>query len=160
MAGTVYVKGLDSITISLKNLHPGQDPHLRAVMTESANDIEKAVKEKASLTDHSLKDLARMGHPYGHGGSPPHPDELVHIQSGKLVESIYSSIMITDTKASVTCGVLESDVPYIKPLIYGTSRMRPRDFLGHAWVEVKPKTIQKIKSGIIAGIKSRTKTGR
>jgi hypothetical protein len=176
MAGTVYTKGLDSIIISLKNLHPGQDPHLRSVCDQTAGIIEGAVQQNASLTDHDLQELSHYHYLKDNGvtksgyigayskrmgaDSGPHPDEQVHIHSRSLYNAIKSNVVIGDSKATITVGVTESDFPQIKSLIYGTSKMRPRDFLGHAWHDIKPKAMEKLKSGIVAGLKSRIKTGR
>jgi len=165
MSGTVYVKGLDNIVINLKNLNPGQDPHFKEVCDQTAGIILGAVQKKASLTDHDLQELAQY-HQFGKGhigaysakmgtDSGPHPDDQVHIQDGTLYNAIKSEVAITDTKVTISVSVSESDAPYVKYLIHGTSKMRPRDFLGHAWVEVKAKAVSMLKSGIAIGRKSR-----
>lgn len=100
--------------------------------------LETNMKKHASLTDHSLKDLADMGHPYStrkSKDSGPHPDYEVHSQSGTLQENIIKNWYSTNTMAGVEVGVLESDVPYIKYLIEGTAKMRPRDFISHSAIE-------------------------
>ena len=55
----------------------------RQVAASRTKEIYEAVKELTSLTDHSLADLRRMGHPYAQRvNRPPHPPERTHIQSG------------------------------------------------------------------------------
>ncbi|MEI6297404.1 MAG: hypothetical protein WCO84_07255 [bacterium] len=164
MPGVAFVKGLEQLTVNLKNLKPGQDKHLAAALVEAQHLLEKTVKAKAGLVDeHTLKVLADMGHPYGIGpgkkGKPrqpaPHPDEFVHIQSGTLNAAIKSSVTFTETRAILQCGVDENEVPYIRWLIYGSSVMRPRDFLGHAWLDCRDKIRKMVQYGISSMIRSR-----
>ena len=92
-----------------------------------------------SLRDHSLRDLASLGHPYAkrHGpkGSPIHdPYWQVHKQSGQLLSSKESGV----EPASISFGRLTSaafvklddnKAPHAWSVIYGTTRMIPRPFL-------------------------------
>lgn len=53
--------------------------------------LKQKARENASLTDHSLRDLARMGHPYAkRAPNPPHPPWLIHKQTGKYLAGFYS----------------------------------------------------------------------
>jgi HK97 gp10 family phage protein len=138
MAGTVKLNNFTNVINNLKLLISINQANTVKGINLAGNVLESAVKKHASLTDHSLKDLADMGHPYStkkSGG--PHPDYEVHKQSGLLQENIIKNAYATNNMAGVEVGVLEDDVPYIKYLIEGTSKMRPRDFISHAGTESK-----------------------
>lgn len=96
-----------------------------------------AVRKQASLTDHSLKDLANLGHPYSTkfpaDGKPHGDDTLVHIQKGKLYNNIEKQSDIGTLRSSVAVGVSRSKVDYIDDLMTGTTKMRPRRFIQKAF---------------------------
>ena len=105
-------------------------------MTKVSSLIEGAVKVNAGVSDHSSKDLADLGHPYAkRSPNPPHnPEWLVHKQSGALLRAVYkgtnpASINSGTLTASAFCGVDEFMVPYARYLVFGTSKMIPRNFL-------------------------------
>lgn len=173
MSGRVFVNGLDKVIVNMRSIKPLQEPQFRAVMETARKEMEAAVKEKASLTDLTLKDLAAMGHPYAvvkvnptygfvakEEGELPYGDEWVHIQSKNLYDNIKSEVIITETKATVTCGVSPDDVPYIADLIYGTTKMRERDFLGHTWLEIRERIRTIIMFALRESVGARNKTGR
>jgi HK97 gp10 family phage protein len=125
---------------------------LEAATGEAASRLYHVVYRYASLKDHSLADLAKMGHPYArkdskkstdsvsiikYKDSGPHPDYMVHAQSGNLAGNIKKKSGLMGNKAIAAVGVYEADVPYIKYLIFGTSKMRPRPFLQQAWIDVQ-----------------------
>ena len=95
---------------------------------------------QASLTDHTLDQLAKMGHPYSKryaAGNGPHGDDsLVHVQSGTLKQNIIKNENLNTGISSVEVGVSEDSVPYISDLITGTPKMRPRNFLGEGFSKV------------------------
>jgi len=138
MAGSVKVNGLGSVINNMKMMiETNRMKCIKGVNLAGAI-LETNMKKHASLTDHSLKDLADMDHPYStrkSKDSGPHPDYEVHSQSGELKDNILKNGYATNTMAGVEVGVLESDVPHIKYLIEGTVKMRPRDFISHAAVE-------------------------
>jgi len=90
------------------------------------------IRKNASLTDHSLRDLAEMGHPYAtRAPNPPHsPPWLVHRQSGKLYNAITKK---TSSLQSIIRGEVALNValaPYGIFVIFGTRKMIKRDFMG------------------------------
>lgn len=97
--------------------------------------IHDAVYENISLTDHSLQDLADLGHPYSRrgGGGLHSPDFQVHTQSGKLLSGLFKAVEHAEVVggrlvASASIGIRDN-VEYAIHVIVGTSRMVPRDFL-------------------------------
>jgi hypothetical protein len=107
-------------------------------LSVAGNIVEANIKQHASLTDHTLKELADMGHPYSKrypADSAPHPDNVVHRQSGTLYANIEKSENFTTVHSTVEVGVSEDKVPYIGDLITGTSKMRPRNFIGAGFRE-------------------------
>ena len=134
------------------------------------------MKEKAKLTDHSLAQLShwlpykdREGKQRYLGAyskqAPmdfgPHPDEFVHQQSRLLYENIEKIVRMSDNKFLIAIGVDEKKVSYIKWLIGGTTKMRPRDFLGWAWKESRETVLKMVEYGLRKGMSSRgSNTGR
>jgi len=130
--------------------------HVNSVMNKAREILDRKVTENMSLSDHSLEDLRIMDHPYAtrHGsrGRPIHsPYWLVHTQGGRLLSSKSSGI----DKASLTGGELtarawvkldESAAHYAVYVVWGTSKMIPRDFLGGSLEQEKEKIL-----GVIQG---------
>lgn len=104
-------------------------------MEEARDILDRAVDKNISLSDHTLGDLAALGHPYATRApqSIHSPSYQVHTQSGTMKSGKFSG---TD-KASIAGGKLSarayvgiSDaVKYAPFVVYGTSKMVPRDFL-------------------------------
>jgi len=135
---TVKIEGLDSVLANIRNIIPAETAKMNARLALAGGIVESNVKQHASETDHSLADLAAMGHPYSRrysAGAAPHPDDVVHQQSGTLYANIEKSQDLNAIHSTVAVGVDESKVPYIGDLITGTSKMRPRNFLGGAFRE-------------------------
>ena len=68
MALNLKIGGVDAVISALRGvLPPGTK---RAVLEAGGKEIARAVRISAGLTDHSLRDLAAMDHPYArrHGG--------------------------------------------------------------------------------------------
>lgn len=87
----------------------------------------------AGAVDHTLQELAALGHPYStrpEAGPGPHPDFIVHEQEGDLLGSI-GRVKPTVTPEGVTGGVTVTD-PKAEWLLLGTPTMRPRDFVSAA----------------------------
>lgn len=117
--------------------------------------LDTAVTKNMSLTDHSLKDLADMGHPYSrrHPMTIHSPKWAVHTQSGKLLESKESgtkdaSIIGGELKASAYAGLNSYVAPHADDVIYGTSRMVPRDFLTGSLEQVRAEAQAILKANL------------
>lgn len=94
------------------------------------------VRQNISLTDHSLQDLADMGHPYAarHGAIRIHgsgseslatPSARVHRQSGKLLQALKSEP--APTQPGWRVGFDTSVAPHAVFVVSGTRVMLPRD---------------------------------
>lgn len=160
MAGKANVRGFETIIKNMESLTPAVMNHLRLSVNQATKELRSTVDEHIELTCHSLADLADLGHPYSTRfpeDSFVHPDDYLHIQSGHLhanVESI-SEVNTSNNTAVAAVGVSENKVPYIGYLIDGTSKMRPRDFLGNSMLERKDDLLKIIKYGIVEGLGSR-----
>ena len=114
-----------------------------ATVDKTMDKVRQMMDEKITINispnDHSLEDLARLGHPYArrHGplGKPIHdPYYQVHEQSGAMRRSKKSGIV----KASMVSGKLnaiayagldETIAPHALNVVFGTSKMIPRPVL-------------------------------
>ena len=112
------------------------------------------IKTNISNTEFSQRDLAKMGHPYSRRNpkSIHDPEYTVHRQSGNMLSNLKSGTV----KASVMSGRLDAEafagiddnVDYAKYVIYGTSKMVPRDFLRGSLFEVSDKIKQILKRSL------------
>lgn len=128
---------------------------------EKARDIlDKRVEKNISLTDHSLKDLSVMGHPYA-ARAPQRihsPSYQVHSQSGEMRRGKFSG---TD-KASVLGGQLSArayvgiseGVKHAPFVVYGTSKMVPRDFLIGSLGEVRDQIWEALSRSLKSAVVS------
>ncbi len=110
--------------------------HVNKVMAHVKDELDSEVTKNMSLKDHSLSDLRKMGHPYRIGGPGLHHPTpwQVHTQSGSLLGSktsgtIDASFLGTALKAAAYVKLNESIAEHAKYVIWGTSKMIPRDFL-------------------------------
>lgn len=118
-------------------------------MTHLAEGLGGRVAKNASLTDHSLSALRRLGHPYatrhGAGASALHdPAYQVHDQGGPLRPAIFhratkARLSAGTLEASAIAGVDEAKAPYAAYVVFGTTKMVPRDFLTGALQEYRPE---------------------
>lgn len=115
----------------------------RAALVQAADRAaETLLAEMKRLTlrmDHDLNALRRLGYPYGKGvdrfGNPrepgrPHPDWLVHLQSGELQDGLRrvpASLRRNRVEAEI-----HSQAKHTWYLLLGTRLMRPRDFVSAA----------------------------
>lgn len=96
-------------------------------LKEAADILKQQMINNAGLTDHTLKELEKLGHPYSirNTQSLHTPNTLVHKQSGDLV----NSIVITTENKKIVVGSDEAVAPHVKYVIEGTAYMIPRDFI-------------------------------
>lgn len=110
----------------------------------------RSVRETISLDDHTLQELKRLGYPYGHEGEPIHDsDAEVHIQTGELLAHMTKTQVSEDSSRRFSVRFLNS-VPYLKFLLYGTSRMRARPFHIRAYNLVKPQIWKPVRDKLKA----------
>lgn len=123
-------------------------------MEKARMTLDRAVEKNISISDHSLEDLADMGHPYA-SRAPQRihtPSYQVHTQSGELKSGKFSG---TD-KASILGGQLSArayvgisdTVKHAPFIVYGTSKMVPRDFLIGSLGEVRDEIWETLKRSL------------
>lgn len=148
------VKGTDVLAKNIVKFTNGFLKQVNADMRASAFVLDKAIEKNISLTDHTLKDLADMDHPYSrrHTGNLHDPQYQVHTQTGRLLDSKFSgsdpaSIDGGQLRARAYAGVSER-VPHAIPVIYGTRKMVPRDFLRGSLMEVKDRIFETLSRSL------------
>lgn len=105
--------------------------------------LDLKIEKNISLSDHSLADLRGMGHPYARRAPQAihDPGYQVHEQTGEMRRAKYSGV----DKAKVSSRQLEArayvgideKVTHAFYVVYGTSKMIPRDFLVGSLGEVR-----------------------
>lgn len=123
--------------------------------------LDDRVEANMSLTDHSLKDLAIMGHPYAARApqSIHSPEYQVHQQTGRLLKAKYSGIEKAEvTGGSLTAaafvGIHQSEAAHAIPVIYGTWKMVPRDFLRGSLNEVWQQAVDGLRRSLRGAVVS------
>lgn len=146
------VQGTETLAKNILAFGGGFKSQVNAAMEDVRGILDDRVKKNIGLKDHSLKDLARMGHPYAKRAPQAihSPSYQVHEQSGDLMKSRYSGV----NKADITGGRLfarayvgldPEKAPHALDVVYGTSKMVPRDPLVGSLGEVKERVLQSIK---------------
>ena len=133
------VAGADIVAKNIKSFGGGFRAHVKRVMTFAGELLDSEITANMVLRCHSQDDLNKLDHPYAvrHGseGMPIHnPYWVIHRQSGRLLSSKkkgVSELGIVDGNLSISAwvGLDENIAPYAVHIIWGTSRMIPRDVL-------------------------------
>ena len=127
---------------------------LPEALKAAADRLEEKISENAGLTDHSLADLAEIGHPYS-AANPRNihrPKFKVHSQSGDLQSAIGQQ---KKGKDKILVGVDASKAPHVKHVIFGTSRMVARDFITGSFKQVEKELIEIIDKSVDRIVKGR-----
>lgn len=150
---SVRIHNLDVVVDKLTKLGGGASKFMGDVVERAMReDVWPRWVKQISLSDHTLEELALLGHPYSTRyatDSFAHPDEQVHIQSGNLLEG--SRIERKDT-AGVVSVQLVNDAPEYVDLRFGTSRMRIRDPGGAALRDALPAIKARFKEEVKAAV--------
>lgn len=133
------VLGKEVIAKNIVAFGGGFKKHVKKVMSKAVDALDEDITKNMSLTDHTLRQLALLGHPYarrhGEQGKKIHdPNWLVHTHSGKLLSSKHKGVSdadITSGRLSITgyVGLDDAVANYASAIIWGTSKMIPRNFL-------------------------------
>lgn len=106
---------------------------LKASTKHNGDIMLAAAQELSSLTDHSLADLAAMGHPYAvRAPNPPHPPYQIHSQRGNFRRRWYVKTFRRGDDFGFELGntARTRNGKALLPLLeYGTSKMIPRPIL-------------------------------
>jgi hypothetical protein len=134
----------------IKSLGGGAETYLQQLVRDSMNeDVWPQWMRHITLSDHTLADLRKLGHPYSTregADSFTHPDEDVHIQEGVLVDSS----RIEEPSPGVL-QLVNTAAEYVF-LRYGTSRMRARDPAAAAMRDALPAIRKRLVNGIKGAI--------
>ena len=126
---------------------------LPEALKKVADVLENKIRENAGLTDHSLKELADLGHPYSKTNPKNihRPKFKVHSQSGDLQSAIGQKEIGKD---KIVVGVDPSKAPHTRHVILGTSRMVARDFITGSFKQVEEQ-LREIVNKSVKGIVKR-----
>jgi hypothetical protein len=126
-------------------------------LTKTTEELRQGVSENISLTDHSLFDLAQMGHPYAvRNYRPPHsPEYLIHEQSGNFKSALFKKIQIHEKMGAlggdIMVGIVgfdENACPHARFVIMGTSKMVSRDVLTET-MNAKRDDLERTMKGLL-----------
>lgn len=147
------VTGADVVAKNITKYGGGFINQVNKTMAVVSGIMDEEVTKNISLTDHSLKDLAKLDHPYSlrHPQQLHDPNYLVHTQGGGLLESKQSG----SGGASIDDGILKAtafvrldtdQAQYAAYVVYGTSKMIPRPVLMESRDNVVPEVLEYMKS--------------
>lgn len=125
----------------------------RRAVRKIAEALQERVITNATLADHSLDQLEKLGHPYAVRGTQTlhSPNFQVHAQSGRLSENIVME-KVSDDEYIV--GVDDAKVPYVRHVIRGTQFMIPRDFITGSFKEIEKKFSKIFTDGVARAVRS------
>lgn len=136
----------------------------QAVLYRAANEagdlLLDEMKRLASLVDHDLEQLRRMGHPYGWGKgrmpNVPHDDWRVHNQSGTLYGGLgRRPVSILNRQIETEIGSTAKHTWFV---LLGTRLMRPRDFVTAAMI-IQEQAINRVFESALKTLMDRTTGG-
>jgi len=110
----------------------------KEAVKKTAKLLRDRMVENAGLTDHTLDELEKLGHPFAirRPQTLHNPNFQIHKQSGRLVDNI-EMVKVSDTQYAV--GVDEEKVPYIRHVVRGTQFMIARDFITGSFRQIQKK---------------------
>jgi len=124
------------------------DEFAPAALLTAAEYLATKVEEKVSGTL-TPEDLKELGHPYAWGSTVPVSTD-VNVVTGRLRKSIFYTMPEREptlfgkiyTRWKTYVGVDLTKAPYARFIIFGTKKMRPRDFLTETLMEEKDRLRQ------------------
>lgn len=152
------VKGTDLVIKNIKSFGGGFERHLNKTMDQARNMLDEEITKNISLSCHSLEDLRKAGHPYRLSGPGLHnPDWQVHTQSGEMLKSKTSGTIparYAGGQFRATAYVaMDERLEYNAYVIYGTSKMIPRDFLHGSLMNKRDDLWKLVAGSLSAGFK-------
>lgn len=158
MSTELKFHNLDIVIKRIKAVGGGAPTYMKKILNEAmTEDVLPEWKKHIGLSDHTLKELAKLGYPYANRLPPDsfvHPDSEVHIQSGDFIASTTVNEVNTGGGYKVQ---LTTANPVYEYLRYGTALMRPRDpgaaTMRDALPKIQKRFAEKVKDAIIEYIK-------
>jgi hypothetical protein len=130
MPVTVTIKGLEAATEFSSLPTRAKAACFAGVVNALALGLKEA-RVIVSADDHTLKELAKLGHPYSkeHPQTIHIPDETVHTRRGELLDGL-----IVNAPSGQAAGIVEGSItntaqPLDRWIQSGTVRMRPRPYM-------------------------------
>lgn len=159
---TLDIGGLEVTLIALQNSSTALHEAAPHVVEAAGQALRSRVRKRIGLRDHSLKDLARMDHPYArrHGSIRIHRNLpwQVHRQSGTMAEALEGTFkMGVKPQYEVTFNYLKA--PHAEDVIRGTKVMLPRDVLWNTAHEEATNVAMMKRIVKVLGKKMRSKLG-
>lgn len=138
----------------LKGIPPVVQFELRRFIERLTEEAYMQIREDASLQDHSLDDLAALGHPYSRrfGSDTLHADYLLHQQSGTWLSMLTRAVQDLGNKIE---GRVTAGAWYAFLLEYGTVFMRPRPIIAQNAEVVRQKVADALgglRAAIVASV--------
>ena len=151
-----HVEGLENIVANMQKAVETETAKMNFRLDSAGTLLYEAVKKRTGYTDHPQWMLTHVYTPkspyskrYDTDSGPHDDDGITHIQSGILHRNIEKVTDFGTTKSSVAVGVDANKVgDYIKEVIEGAPKVRPRPFLQRAFSESKDG-IEAILKGVI-----------
>jgi hypothetical protein len=146
--------------IAIGNAEVSMEKASKAALQAGGDEFQRQLRGYVSRTDHSLADLARMGHPYAkkHGSIQIHKKTpwIVHAQSGTMKGAIRGGLKQSGTDLAYELTFDTGKAPHAKYVIEGTNVMLPRDVIwetGHHPI-VRRKIVKAIFKKLGQGLRS------
>lgn len=147
----INVAGLGATLTALQATRVRMDVAARAAVEGAGKAFAARVRARISLRDHTLRDLAKLGHPYArrHGTIRVHSNApwSVHSQSGAALSAFRSGPTVIGGQPGYEVTFDYSVAPHMRYVILGTRVMLPRDVL---WLTgQEPETKKAMMRGIV-----------
>lgn len=132
----IQVAGLEATLVQLRHSKVAVKDAAGPAIIAGGEAYRDQVRRYISLRDHSLADLARLGHPYArrHGSIRIHRKKpwQVHRQSGRMVRALRGFPITLGGQTGYEVTFNYGAAPHAAHVIQGTKVMLPRDVLWKA----------------------------
>lgn len=163
------LKNFDKVIANIQTLKSNAVKRLRRTSEELTEYMYNELMKDIAVEDgHTLKELKKMGHPYGFKGgeyqsletgvtsrnkeisreSLPHAEPIIHKQGGRLASNVKKITFISSTKIIMRTYVDEKSVPYIKWLVHGSTKMVARPVFIYTWQRIRKECLTRLKYGL------------
>jgi hypothetical protein len=161
MAITLNIMGLEATITGLQGVY--KSIAKSKAIVEGGMYLHSEVLANISLTDHSLKDLADMDHPYArrHGSIQIHPEKpwAVHRQGGELVRALRRRTTRYANSAKFEVYFDQTVAPHALYVVKGTRKMLARDVIWNTATDKRVRTGVMLKVIQVLGQDMRSKAG-